>query len=343
MLNPARRRIALNRRQSAFLLFAIITCLLPAATARAQVSPHLPRPIPGPTPSLPSLTCGRPIGQQIVFVSNPGSASIYVGGAGATFGIYIMNIDGTGLRHLTSVPAIYRTPRLSRDGTKILFASNLLGGTAQIFVMNSDGSDITNLSGTPTANDQYPAWSPDGRRIVFSRSVSGDSGIYVMNADGRGQMRIRNGGAAPAWSPDGRKIAFWRSGEIYVMNADGTGEMRLTDSSRGPDMQPVWSPDGRRIAFTRVGTSGPIFSGAFVGDIYIMNADGSAQTSITRTGGRGTNLDAVWSPDGRKILFTSERDGDGYTRLYTMNPDGSCVTALARPPALFSVSEGDVK
>jgi TolB protein len=337
MTSHARHRIVFFRKQCAIHLALLSILLLLAATAAAQA---------------PS-SCGRLTGQQIVFMGDAFSGTVVrAPGSPDNYGVYIMNTSGTGLRRLTSGPARrqYQTPRLSRDGTKVLFASHRIGGTSQIYVMNSDGSGIIDLSRAPAANDDHPVWSPDGRRIAFVRNLydaSGRlddrSGIYVMNADGSRQTQVGNPrDGTPTWSPDGRKIALTRSGGIYVMNADGTGAIRLTSSPTG-DFQPAWSPDGRRIAFTRFGSSGPVLSG-FLGDIYIMNADGSAQTSLTRTGGRGSNLNPVWSPDGRKILFTSTRDGDGsQARLYMMNADGSCQTGLARPGGLLSTSEADVK
>jgi Tol biopolymer transport system component len=62
--------------------------------------------------------------------------------------------------------------------------------------------------------------------------------------------------------------------EIYVMRTDGTNLRQLTDNQRVQDSDPAWSPDSRRIAFVsnRDGNR----------EIYVMDADGSGQTNISR-------------------------------------------------------------
>ena len=79
---------------------------------------------------------------------------------------------------------------------------------------------------------------------------------------------------------------------------------------------PAWSPDGRKIAFAseRDGNS----------EIYLMNADGSGQRSLTRN--LAYDGDPAWSPDGQKITFVSNRDGR--YAVYVMNADGSGQRSL---------------
>ncbi|HEX7049660.1 MAG TPA: LpqB family beta-propeller domain-containing protein, partial [Longimicrobiales bacterium] len=86
---------------------------------------------------------------------------------------------------------------------------------------------------------------------------------------------------------------------------------------------PSWSPDGGRIAFTSDrGGNGQ--------QIYVMNADGSAQTRLTMSA--GSNFKPVWSPDGTKIAFESTRDGN--SEIYIMNGDGSDPTNLTQSEVL---------
>src|SRR2546427_4342073 len=196
--------------------------------------------------------------------------------------------------------------------------------------MNADGTGVTRLT-TSASDDLSPAWSPDGSKIAFQ--TNRDSGfspeIYVMNVDGSGQTRLTVNTAidlAPAWSPDGTKIAFStnRDGnyEIYTMNADGTGATRLT-SNAANDAGPTWSHDGTKIAFER-----GYFTTA--GQIYVLDADscheciGTPPTNLSQSASSNTTPD--WSPDGTKIVFATNRDGN--YELYIINPDGTGVTRL---------------
>ncbi|HEY3021582.1 MAG TPA: DPP IV N-terminal domain-containing protein [Solirubrobacteraceae bacterium] len=191
------------------------------------------------------------------------------------------------------------------------------------------------------AADRTPAAVPGTNgKIAFVRTVApGDTEIYAMAADGGGVARLTTSpgeDADPAWSPGGTKLAFTsdRAGneDVYVMNADGGGVRRLTDSP-GDDADPAWSPDGRRIAFTsdRDGDQ----------EVYVMNADGTGEADLTNSpaitpsaapGARtfGNDSAPAWSPDGTRIAFTSDRDGDD--EIYAMNADGAGQVDLTDAP-----------
>ena len=80
--------------------------------------------------------------------------------------------------------------------------------------------------------------------------------------------------------------------EIYTCNADGSNVTRLTNDPAA-DGQPVWSPDGTRIAFIKTDYT-------YMGNIYIMNADGSNPVQKTFS---GQCIHPSWSPDGNKIAY----------------------------------------
>lgn len=83
-------------------------------------------------------------------------------------------------------------------------------------------------------------------------------------------------------------------------------------------------PDSARITFSAVGWTVPR-SGE---EIFVMNVDGTGITAITNS--EGDDRDPSWSPDGKKIAFTSERDGNN--EIYIMNSDGSNQTRLTFSP-----------
>jgi Tol biopolymer transport system component len=245
--------------------------------------------------------------------------------------IYVMNADGSGVTQVTDNTAEDRNPDWSPDGSRIAFDSDR-DGNREIYAMNAEGTGQTRLTDNPT-HDGGPDWSPDGSQIAFTSDRDGSYEIYVMNADGTGQTNVSNNPAydiVPSWSPDGSRIAFatYRDGkyEIYAMNADGTGQTNLSNNP-ARDTSPAWSPDGLQIAFhtSRDGPNPLTCADPGAGhpecvyEIYVMDPNGSGQTNLTNP--PAGDARAAWSPDGSRIAFQSDRDGNN--EIYVMNTDGS--------------------
>ena len=233
--------------------------------------------------------------------------------------IYLMDVDGTNVRRLTSNAGL--SPTWSADGRRIASHFCFPQDICVIVPMNDDGSWQYFIS---EEDGSWPSWSPDGSKIAFVSDRDGDFEIYSMDVDGGNQTRLTNipgfADSFPTWSPDATKIAFvadrWGNDEIYVMDADGSNQSRLT-TNVAADALPAWSPDGQEI----------VFSSDRDGDheIYVMSGDGTGVRQLTFNSTFDGN--ASWSLDGSKIMFNSTRDSTG-DEIYIMHADGTNVRRL---------------
>lgn len=198
-----------------------------------------------------------------------------------------------------------------------------------------------------------PAVSPDGGRIAMDLGcgtmygggapphetppgcVDQDGGrLTVMNLDGSARWRVGEpGDTYPVWSPDGQALAVrprdGADGEHIAVIDLRTGRRLVTRGSG-----PAWSPDGQWLAFTRH----PDKPGARV-TLHVIRTDGTGERVVftqqrrdMRRGPRypapgGWPRDPVWSPDGRRIVFTKYFQTGG--TLWIINADGTGLRRLA--------------
>ena len=137
-----------------------------------------------PAPGIDSLPAFSPNGKRVAFVRILDGES----GHGRS-AIFIVNIDGKGLKQLTDFATNASYPNWSPDGTRIVFNDNSANGSEtvpqDVWVMNADGTHLTNLTHTTAGvNWAFAAdWSPDGTKIVYI-GVSTVRALTVMNPDG---------------------------------------------------------------------------------------------------------------------------------------------------------------
>ena len=159
----------------------------------------------------------------------------------------------------------------------------------------------------------------------------------------RNLRRLTHGGqnAEAYFSADGRQLIFQAQvpggpacDQIYTMDVDGEN-LRRVSTGTGRTTCGYFLPSGDRIVFSSTHHVSetcpppPDRSRGYVWplhpyDIFIANADGSDLRNLTNRD--GYDAEATLSPDGRRILFTSDRDGD--LELYAMDVDGTNVTRL---------------
>src|SRR5512141_792762 len=161
------------------------------------------------------------------------------------------------------------------------------------------------------------------------------------------QLTFGGENAEAYWSADGRKLVFqstrppYACDQIFEMDvAAPEKSTRLLSTGKGRTTCAYFFPDGKRFLYASTHLGGdacpppPDMSHGYVWalypdyDIFSANPDGSGLKRLTSA--PGYDAEATISPDGRRVVFTSARDGD--LELYAMDADGSNVKRLTSTP-----------
>lgn len=287
-----------------------------------------------------------PDGQFIVYQAYPVGYPFYQ--------IYVQPLDERGPRLLSTGRGRTTCAYFSRDGKQILFASahtrshldveelktreqEAAGGRRSyqwdfdefmdIYVVNFDGTGMKQLTDAP-GYDAEGSYSHDGKQIVFTSTRDGDPDLYLMDADGSNVRQLTNApgyDGGPFLSPDDEWVIFRSDREkkdmlqIYAISVDGRHEVQLTDNLDTVNWAPYFHPTGKYIIWGRADYSqGP--RGANF-DLYTMQIEHDAEHF---KGGETTRITyhakadvlPVFSPDGKKLMWTSSRTEDGSSQLW---------------------------
>jgi len=265
----------------------------------------------------------------------------------ATYDIYTLNPDGTGLTQLTEDGMSMR-PKWSPDGRLIAYFAGV-GESQNLFVMNEDGSEKKELlSNQIEINDFW--WSPDSSALLVSveTRVQDKPEGYVVYIDGKRKERLGHpiwtkgwnhwdahqakvinpspqllsalpeALSWPKWSPDNQYIAFITEGVLAIANVEAVsamGKWFLQQNEPPCNKIEEWSSNGKIL---------------FYANGYICSAE-VEKDKLTHM----TNLsmfhgwDATWNSDGTRIAFVSRQPGRSNSDVYVMDADGSnqkCIT-----------------
>jgi Tol biopolymer transport system component len=239
-------------------------------------------------------------------------------------------------------------PNWSADGRRLLFHGIIefsvgeptFGGPV---IMASDGSSQrpVPLDARPQGTFGKFSFAPDGRHFVYNRptrdmlNMSAEPEIWRASTDGSEDRQIGEGWE-PRWSPDGKMIAYVGGGGVWVMNAR-TGERvrRVVEFARNAESLD-WAPDGRRLLWAPFNPTA---------DIWVVRVDGKGRPRRLTTSPRVVEAHAVWSPNGRRIAFTTSRhDSDSEKSqhsIWTMSARGTDTKRIFRSDWVDVYSTGN--
>jgi Tol biopolymer transport system component len=238
--------------------------------------------------------------------------------------IYEINVDGTGLKRLSTGKGRTTCSYIFPNGKRILYSSTHVASpdcppkpdnsrgyvwaiypAYDIFSAKPDGSDLKNIT-NKNGYDAEATIAPNGKRVVFTSMRDGDLDIYTMDLDGKNVKRLTNelgydGG--PFWSYDSQWIVY-RAHHPKSEKDVADYKSLLKENLIRPTTLEIW----------------------------VMKADGSEKHEITHNG--KANFAPYFFPDGKRVIFASNqndpkgRDFD----LYIVNVDGSGLERVTSNP-----------
>jgi Tol biopolymer transport system component/DNA-binding winged helix-turn-helix (wHTH) protein len=189
-------------------------------------------------------------------------------------------------------------PSFAPDGSAIAFVSDI-GAESHIWILDLDESVPRQLT-FGERPDARPRWAPDGRSVLFMRAGS----LWTVPSAGGEPAELVRHAYNPNWSADGQRIVFERRYEIWTADASGGQQSRVDGvPNRELPLAPRWpafSPSGNEIVY---------LDAAFtpLADLWSVPLGGGAPVQLTFAPSFASA--PVWSPDGKFIVYSSQRGG----------------------------------
>jgi dipeptidyl aminopeptidase/acylaminoacyl peptidase len=246
---------------------------------------------------------------------------------------------------LTDGPGYDAEPDWSPNGRFVLYTS-YRNDALELWILDLHSGSARSLVANGAANLDA-RWSPDGSRVAYvSTSYMGRFHVFVLDVqDGAAAgepVRITEDNdsqlpryyyskfdlyISPAWSPDGKEILLvsnrgqvWGSGGIWRMEARPGASMRqIRNEETNWKAHPDWARDGRRVVYSS-------YLGRQRNQLWMTTSEGGHPFELTYCECDHTR--PRWSPDGRRIAFVTNEDGNVALRVVAI-PGGAIETVVA--------------
>ena len=223
----------------------------------------------------------------------------------------------------------------SPNGKQITFISNITGRN-NLWRVSAEGGWPVQL----TISDQRqasPAWSPDGKWIAYISDHDGDEQwhVFLVSPVNGDVVNLTDTPAvseeSPAWAPDSRHLAYQvrpqtsSTYEIDVMDILTRKVRHLTTGTPAElgNLSPIWSRDGKWLAYTQQHAAGKD------SNIFVAEVATGRSTLLTPHEGEHNFSAADWSPDGKKLLITSNAV-NGYDNVALLDVASKKIEWLTR-------------
>lgn len=262
-------------------------------------------------------------------------------------GLYSISPDGTRLRKVrtgecggSSLKRRQPFPvggRYSASGKRIVAVEHRCAGYGfshnSLMTMSANGKHVRRLD---SGDYRHPVFSPNGKRLAVLRFLRGDRDefqLQTIGIGGKGTRVIASGSWAGGitgieWAPRGGRLLVGHNTPnldaptIQTMRPDGSDRKTLASG-----WDPSWGPKGKRIVFRRKGPK--------AAKIMTMRPSGTRLKVLAKIRGFKQIATPMYSPDGRKIVFTGHLPGHRGIRVCTISTRGGSPNCLTPPAADF--------
>ena len=236
--------------------------------------------------------------------------------AGGTQGLWAVPFSLDRMEAAGAPFLLTTTGRYSASGGGLLVHSRMsLSSESRLAWIDRSGNVLEEV-GRPQVGIRNPVLSPERDRVAVSAREGGQRDIWLLWLDRDIPTRFTfstEGDHLPLWVPE-RNEVIWTTGgggqgESWIRAADGSSEPRPLGISKARAV----TPDGNRVLFERKGGSSV--------DIWFAPIDGGAEPTLVVGSTKGDRVEDL-SPDGRLLLFSSDRTGQDELYVTTF-PDGN--------------------
>ena len=239
-------------------------------------------------------------------------------------------------------------PAISPDNSEIAFVS---GG--DIWTVPSKGG-IAQILVSHNATEERPVYSPDGKKLAFVSNRTGNRDIYVLDFETNDLTRITYSDYSDnldGWSRDGEWLYFYSSvqdiagmNDIFRVRATGGTPMAVSNDLYTNEFHAKPSPDGKRLLFSARGFSQNQWwrnGRSHIDESEIWLKTGENYKKLTERGAK--QQWTMWSPNGEKIYYVSDRSGKQNIWTKTLNGSERQLTKFTDGRVLWAKISYDGK